>query len=140
MTMKPWLLLAPLLAIQDGPARAAGAPEGGVASRRGDLKWEVQPPRPGRSALLWGTPDGPHAELLMLPSKFRAPLHTHSSTVRRVVVSGVFRYGLEGQPEREYGPGSLIVTPAGLPHHDGCLKDCLVFAEWEGKFDTTPVK
>ncbi len=71
---------------------------------------------------------------------FQAPTHTHSATIRRVVVSGKFTYGLQGESEKEYGPGSFIVTPAGLAHRDGCPADCIIFAEWDGKYDSTPVK
>jgi hypothetical protein len=139
MTVKPLLFAAAALGVC-GFADAADAPNSGIALTQGELRWEEQPGRPGKAAPLWGKQDGPHSELVMRPAKFQAALHTHTATVRRVVVSGGFTYGLKGERGKEYGPGSLIVTPAGLAHHDGCPDGCVIFVEWDGKYDSTSVK
>jgi anti-sigma factor ChrR (cupin superfamily) len=141
--MKPrmLLLLAVALAISIGAVVvAAEDAKKGVALTQAEMKWEDLPGRPGQKrAPLWGAPDGHHGELRTLPAKFQIPLHTHSATLRIVVVSGTFSYGLAGEPEKEYGQGSFILIPGGVAHHNGSPDGCLLLEEVDGKYDSNPV-
>ena len=55
-----------------------------------DLKWVPDPIVPGvKMATAWGDMNtGPHGAFHKFPAGFMAPLHTHSSDLRIVVISG----------------------------------------------------
>ena len=69
------------------------------------------------------------------------PLHTHTSDVKSVVVSGTFMVGPEGGPEKKLGPGSYFFVPGRMKHTSTCAAgaDCVLFQETSGKFDMKPV-
>ena len=47
--------------------------------------------------------------------------HTHPHTQCTYVLSGRFRYTVEGEPV-ELAPGDCVVVPGGLPHGTLCLE------------------
>jgi quercetin dioxygenase-like cupin family protein len=48
-------------------------------------------------------------------------VHTHPHTHCSFVLSGKFRYSVEGEAV-ELNPGDSIVVPSGLPHGTVCLE------------------
>ncbi len=108
-----------------------------------DLKWTALPERKGMQfAVLSGDPKtGEYTEMRKVPSGTDNPLHTHSSEVKNVIISGVWYTGADAASARDFGPGSVVVTPANWVHVSGCRagSDCLFYQEGNGKFDFKPV-
>jgi quercetin dioxygenase-like cupin family protein len=123
-------------AADDGSA-GKGAP---IAVEASELKWE---PSPRYSfimiARVWGAPDAAQGRFLKWTEKKVQPLHTHSASLRIVVVSGTYVYARQGEPEKEFPPGSFVFTPGGMPHVAGCAGPCIYYEELDGKPDFTPV-
>jgi quercetin dioxygenase-like cupin family protein len=112
-----------------------------------DLRWMDLDPTgaPGvKSVDLWGDhTKGAFGGLTKFPAGFTAPLHTHTNTMKIVVISGTFIHTPEGQPERRLTAGSYLLQPGGnYRHTTACDKasDCLFFIESTGKFDLKPVE
>ena len=105
-------------------------------------KWEAVPDSGGvQIAPLWGDlHKEAHGAMVQFPAGIRHPLHTHTSSLRIVIVSGNFLYGPEGGPEQAYGPGSYLMIPGGLRHTGGCTAaaPCILFQEGLGRFDVKP--
>jgi quercetin dioxygenase-like cupin family protein len=111
-----------------------------VALTPAALEWQPVPLVAGMMfARVWGEADGAQARFVKMPANAKLPLHRHTATVRVVVVSGTYVYGLQGEPERRYQAGSFIVTPGGVPHVAGCGEACLYYEEVDGRPDYTPV-
>jgi hypothetical protein len=64
-------------------------------------------------------------------------LHTHSSEIKNVIVSGVWYTGADAASARDFGPGSVVMMPANWVHVSGCRSgsDCVFYQEGKGKFD-----
>jgi quercetin dioxygenase-like cupin family protein len=123
---------------------AAAEPRAGeakaVALTPAALEWQPVPLVAGMmSARAWGEADGAQARFVKMPANAKLPLHRHTATVRVVVVSGTYVYGLQGEPERRYEAGSFIVTPGGVAHVAGCGEACLYYEEVDGRPDYLPV-
>jgi quercetin dioxygenase-like cupin family protein len=124
---------------------SAAAAEGGADAKAlaltpEALEWQPVPVVPGMTfARVWGPADGAQGRFVRIPANGRLPLHTHTATVRVVVISGTYVYGPRGEPERRFGAGSFIVTPGGLAHVAGCAEACLYYEEVAGKPDYVPV-
>ena len=107
-----------------------------------ELKWVEAPGSGGvQIARLWGDmASGAHGVMVTFPAATVHPLHTHEADLKIVTVSGTFRYGPEGGPEKSYGPGSYIMIPGGTRHTSGCVAGaaCVLFHQGSGKFDNTP--
>ena len=69
-------------------------------------------------------------------------MHSHSSDQKVVGVSGTFEFQVEGEAMRELGPGSYVMTPAGVKHSSKCKEgsECIYFEEQPGKSDFIPAK
>jgi quercetin dioxygenase-like cupin family protein len=117
-----------------------------------DLKWEPMPPPPGMKempngetvelAKLSGDPmKGAYAVFVKLSAGQQHPLHTHSSDVKAVVLSGTFTITPEGGVEKKIGPGGYFFVPANTKHSSACAAGapCVMFQEGPGKFDVKPV-
>lgn len=108
-----------------------------------DVKWvDMQPGPPGiKVADLWGDhTKAAYGALIKFPAGFSAPLHTHGSDMKIVVVSGTFLHGAPGETDVRLGPGSYFLQPGGTyKHTTGCDKasDCIIFAESSGPFTVT---
>lgn len=106
-----------------------------------DLKWmDLTGGPPGVKIVdLWGDhTKGAYGSLMKFPAGFSAPLHTHTSELRIVVVSGTIIHTPEGKPAVRLGPGSYMLQPGGsYPHGTACDKasECVFFCESDGKFD-----
>jgi hypothetical protein len=104
------------------------------------LDWQPVPLLAGMTfARVWGAADGPQARFVRIPENGMLPLHKHTATVRVVVVSGTYVYGVQGEPARRFGPGSFIVTRGDVPHVAGCAEACLYYEEVDGRPDFVPV-
>jgi len=108
-----------------------------------DLKW-VDVPNAGGAQVANVTGDilkGAHAAFAKIPAGQAHPLHTHTSEVKAVVVSGTFILTPEGGTEKRLGPGSYFSVPGGAKHSSGCAEGapCVLFQQGTGKFDMKPV-
>ena len=141
-----FLLAAVVLAQSPAEAKAKTAPKSGasrlVVVPAGDLKWADLDPKgaPGvKIADVWGDhAKGAFGAFLKFPAGFAAPLHTHTSDYKIVIVSGTFIQGPEGKPEFRIGPGSYLMQPGGnYKHTSACDKgsECVFFLQSNGKFD-----
>jgi quercetin dioxygenase-like cupin family protein len=104
-----------------------------------DLKWAPLAGGPPGvvQATLWGDPTkGAYAGISKFPGTFSAPLHTHPSDHKVVVISGTWIHGEPGKPDARLGPGSYLFQPAGRKHTSACdpASECLIFIESNGKF------
>jgi uncharacterized RmlC-like cupin family protein len=117
---------------QKASARAADA-----------LKWEEMSAKaPGvKIATVSGEYNkGAWAGFIKFPAGSKSGIHTHSSDLKIVVVSGTFHYGDTPETERNYGAGSYVFIPADLPHSNSQPEGALLYTEQPGKFDNNPVK
>ncbi|HEY4231318.1 MAG TPA: DUF4437 domain-containing protein [Thermoanaerobaculia bacterium] len=112
-----------------------------------DLKWADLNPTgaPGvKIADAWGDHRTMgYGAFLKFPPGFVAPLHTHTSAIKIVVLSGTYIQTPEGKSEMRMGPGSYVFQPGGdYKHVSACDKasECLLFIESAGKFDLLPVQ
>lgn len=104
-----------------------------------DLKWTELPERKGMQfAVVSGDPTtGQYTQMRKVPAGTDNPLHSHSSEIKNVIVSGVWYTGANIASAKDFGPGSIIIMPANWVHVSGCRagNDCLFYQEGKGKFD-----
>jgi len=107
-----------------------------------DLKWVELPERKGMQfAVLSGDPKvGPYTQIRKVPAGTDNPLHSHSSQIKNVIISGLWFTGADAASAKDFGPGSVVVMPADWMHVSGCRagSDCVFYQEGEGKFDFKP--
>jgi anti-sigma factor ChrR (cupin superfamily) len=138
-----WVVIASFLAA--GAALAQGAAKA-VTWPAADMKWMpmVDGPPGAQAVALWGDmTKGAYGAMLKFPAGFSVPLHTHTSDMRSVIVSGTWIHTPEGKPPVRLGPGSYLMQPGGSYRHaTACDKasECVIFSESDGKFDLLPVK
>jgi hypothetical protein len=72
-----------------------------------DLKWVELPERKGMQfALLSGDPKtGPYTQIRKVPAGTDNPLHSHSSEIKNVIISGVWYTGKDAASAKDFGPG-----------------------------------
>lgn len=139
-----FLLAVAVLARAD-EAKAKAAPKAAahkaVIWPADGLKWvDMAGGPPGVKIVdLWGDhTKGAYGAMIKFPAGTTAPLHTHTSDMRVVIVSGTWIHTPEGKPESRLGPGSYLLQPGGSYRHTtACDKgsDCVIFAESGAKFD-----
>ena len=104
-----------------------------------DLKWTKLPEREGMMfAVLSGDPTkGEYTQMRKVPAGTANPLHSHSSRLKNVIISGVWYTGTDSASARDFGPGSIVMMPANWVHVSGCRagSDCVFYQEGKGKFD-----
>ena len=104
-----------------------------------DLKWVELPQRKGMQfAILSGDPkSGPYTQIRKVLAGTDNELHSHSSEIKNVIISGVWYTGSDAASARDFGPGSVIVMPSEWVHVSGCRAgaDCVLYQEGKGKFD-----
>ena len=138
-------LLAVAVLAQAGEAKAKAAPKAAASKAvlwpAADLKWaDMTPGPPGVKIVdLWGDhTKGAYGAFIKFPAGTTAPLHTHTSGMHVVIVSGTWIHTPDGKPETRLGPGSYLFQPGGSYRHTtACDKasECVIFAESAGKFD-----
>ena len=132
-------LLAPLVAQETAPQ-----PEGKVPLMVSfaDLKWVELPERKGMQfAVLSGDPKtGAYTQIRKVPAGTDNPLHSHSSELTNVIISGVWYTGPNSTSAKDFGPGSVITMPADWVHVSGCRpgSECVFYQQGKGKFDFKP--
>ena len=108
-----------------------------------ELKWRELPERKGTQfAVLSGDPRvGRYTQMRRVPGGTDNPLHTHSSEITNVVISGVLYTGADAASAKDLGPGSVVMLPANWVHVSGCRagSDCVFYQEGKGKFDYKPI-
>ena len=140
-----FVVAAAVLAQVSPEAKAKSASKGG-ASRAvimpdSDHKWtELSGDTPGVQIVdLWGDhTKGAFGALIKFPAGFAAPLHTHTSNMKLVIISGTVVHGPEGKSEVRLGPGSYLMQPGGSYRHTTTCdqaSECEFFIESAGKFD-----
>src|SRR5215470_1813872 len=107
-----------------------------------DLRWVELPERKGMQfAILSGDPKtGPYTQMRKVRAGTDNGLHSHSSEIKNVIISGVWYTGSDAASARDFGPGSVIVMPADWVHVSRCRagSDCVFYQEGNGKFDFKP--
>lgn len=107
-----------------------------------DLKWTELPERKGMQfAVLSGDPKtGEYTQIRKVPAGTDNPLHSHSSELKNVIISGVWYTGADAASAKDFGPGSVVVMPGNWVHVSGCRSgsDCVFYQEGKGKFDFVP--
>jgi hypothetical protein len=107
-----------------------------------DLKWVELPERKGMQfAVLSGDPKvGPYTQIRKVPAGTDNPLHSHSSEIKNVIISGLWFTGADAESAKDFGPGSVVVMPADWMHVSGCRagSGCVFYQEGKGKFDFKP--
>jgi quercetin dioxygenase-like cupin family protein len=88
-----------------------------------DLEWVELPERKGvQFAILAGDPQtGAYTQMRKVPAGTDNELHSHSSEIKNVVISGIWYTGPNAATARDFGPGSVIIMPANWIHVSGCL-------------------
>jgi hypothetical protein len=126
----------------DRPAAAAN--EGGTPMMVSftDLKWTELPERKGMQfAVLSGDPKtGEYTQMRKVPAGTDNPLHSHSSELKNVIISGLWYTGADAASAKDFGPGSIVLMPGSWVHVSGCRpgSDCVFYQEGKGKFDFVP--
>jgi quercetin dioxygenase-like cupin family protein len=108
-----------------------------------DLKWTELPERKGMQfAVLSGDPKvGQYTQLRKVPAGTDNPLHSHSSELTNVIITGVWYTGVDAASANDFGPGSVVMMPANWVHVSGCRagSDCVFYQDGKGRFDFKPV-
>jgi quercetin dioxygenase-like cupin family protein len=107
-----------------------------------DLMWVDLPERKGMQfAVLSGDPKtGAYSQIRKVPAGTDNPLHSHSSEITNVVISGTWYTGSNSNSAKDFGPGSVITMPANWVHVSGCRpgSECVFYQQGKGKFDFKP--
>jgi quercetin dioxygenase-like cupin family protein len=139
VTLAVACISASLLAQQGAEKQGSKAP---LLVSPAELKWTELPERKGMQfAVLSGDPaKGEYTTLRKVPAGTDNPLHSHSSEIKNVMISGVWYIGANAASAKNFGPGSVIVMPANWAHVSGCRagSDCFFYQEGKGKFDYKP--
>jgi len=109
-----------------------------------DLKWIALPERPGMQfATLSGEPrTGAYTQIRKVPAGTDNGLHTHSSDIKNVIISGVWYTGTDAATAKDFGPGSVVLMPGNWVHVSGCRagSECVFYQDGKGKFDFKPTQ
>ena len=112
-----------ILAAAGSTARGQSAAGGIVAVAEVDLRWEDFPGRPGvRIAMIEGElkAAGPITARVKFPANYKLAPHWHAHIEHATVMSGTMYLGegdvLDESKGKAFGPGTVVVIPAGLHH------------------------
>jgi len=109
-----------------------------------DLKFTPLPDNPlmAFAPITGNQNEGAYTEVRIVRAGTDMPVHTHNVEITDVVIKGLWYAGPDMASSKNFGPGSVIVIPAKLPHVSGCRAgtDCVFYHQGKGKFDFTPVK
>ena len=132
-------LLAPIFAQESTSQQESKAP---FMVSVTDLKWVDLPERKGMQfAVLSGDPNtGAYKQIRKVPAGTDNPLHSHSSEITNVIISGTWYTGSNSNSAKDFGPGSVIIMPANWVHVSGCRpgNECVLYQQGKGKFDYNP--
>jgi Domain of unknown function (DUF4437) len=137
LIISAWLCL-PIVVQEAGQKQESKAP---MMVSFADLKWVELAEKQGMQfAVLSGDPKtGPYTQIRKVPAGTDNPLHSHSSEIKNVIISGTWYTGPNAAVAKDFGPGS-VVMPAGWVHVSGCRSgsECVLYQEGKGKFDFKP--
>jgi len=109
-----------------------------------ELKWTTLPERPAMQlAILSGDPKtGAYTQMRKVPAGTDNGLHSHTSEIKNVIISGVWYTGTDVATAKDFGPGSVVLMPGNWAHVSGCRigGDCVFYQEGKGKFDFKPLE
>ncbi|MGN6735353.1 MAG: cupin domain-containing protein [Candidatus Binatia bacterium] len=132
-------LLAPIFAQESMSQREGKAP---FMVSFTDLKWVDLPERKGMqfSVLSGDAKTGAYTQIRKVPAGTDNPLHSHSSEITNVIISGIWYTGANAASAKDFGPGSVITMPADWVHVSGCRSgnECVLYQQGKGKFDYRP--
>jgi hypothetical protein len=107
-----------------------------------ELKWIALPEVAGMQfSVLSGDPKtGEYTQMRKVPAGTHNLLHSHSSELKNIIISGIWYTGTDSVSAKDFGPGSIVVMPADWIHVSGCRpgSDCIFYQEGKGKFDFKP--
>jgi len=133
--------LVPLmLSAQSEPAKTQATKiSGKTLLAAADMKWVPMPGLEGaQQCALWGDPTKEAHRILYKWAKgTKAPMHTHTSGDRGVVVSGTLSLAVDGAAPKLLPAGSYFSLAGGVKHATAVEGDapCVFFIEREGAFD-----
>ena len=108
-----------------------------------ELQWKDAPNAPGvKVAVVSGDmAKGAYQAFAKFPAGQTHPMHTHTGTIKGVVISGTFLITGEDGMEKRLGPGSYFDVPGGFKHTSGsdASSECVIFQSQSEKFDMIPV-
>ena len=138
--------LVPLLA--SAQSEAARAPSAKISGKTlmpaGEMKWVPMPGLEGAMQVpLFGDPTKEaHRILYKWPAGTKAPVHTHTSGDRGMIVSGTLSLAVEGAPPKMLPAGSYFSLAGGVKHATAVEGDapCVFYLEREGAFDAIMVE
>lgn len=144
MTTRRFLAFAAVFLLASA-VLAQASPTVPVFKPAADLEWtQLDPGIPNvMIADVWGDHTrGAYGAFIKFPAGFTAPLHTHTSPLKIVVISGTFIQTPEGKAEVRLGPGSYLTRPGGTYRHvTACDKASeFFFSQSTGEFDLKPVE
>lgn len=124
-------------------AAGSGQTQKAVAVTGDTLSWQEMSAK--GSGVMIATVSGDYTQgawagFVRFPAGSKSGVHTHSSDLKVVVVSGTFHYGSTPDTEKNYGAGSYVFIPANFPHSNSQPEGALLYTEQPGKFDSKPVK
>jgi quercetin dioxygenase-like cupin family protein len=126
----------------DKPAATANESSTPMMMSFSEVKWTELPERKGMQfSVLSGDPKtGAYTQIRKVPGGTDNPLHSHSSEIKNVIISGVWYTGADMASAKDFGPGSIVVMPGNWVHVSGCRSgsDCVFYQEGNGKFDFVP--
>jgi quercetin dioxygenase-like cupin family protein len=132
-------LLTPIFAQQGAPRQEGKVP---LMVSFTDLRWVELPERKGMQfAVLSGDPKtGAYTQVRKVPAGTDNPLHSHSSEITNVIISGIWYTGPNPSSAKDFGPGSVVMMPADWVHVSGCRpgSECVFYQQGKGKFDFNP--
>ena len=145
--MKRFVLTLVAVSLSVVVLKAAITPQGDKAPVMiafSEMKWTEVPQRKGMlMAVLSGDPTkGEYTQMRKVPAATENPLHSHSSEIKNVVITGVWYTGVDSASAKDFGAGSIIIMPANWVHVSGCRagSDCVLYQEGKGKFDFKAVE
>ncbi|WP_298982148.1 cupin domain-containing protein [uncultured Roseibium sp.] len=109
-----------------------------------DLTWETTPEGVAFAALKGNRFSESYMAMVRLPAGLVSPVHTKSSAMFGLIVSGEMVHQSEdgvGGKEVVLKPGDYYEIPAHLPHLSKCVSEaeCVTFLYQDGPFDFVPV-
>ncbi|TJY58284.1 cupin domain-containing protein [Sinimarinibacterium sp. CAU 1509] len=128
-------LLASLLLGLVAPVTAAPAADSVLTITPDALDYREDPRLPGTGlARVHGDPtQGPYLLRARFDPGARTPPHTHPDTRIVTVLEGIYRFGagstFDSTALQDYGPGVVLVIPAGTPHFSEGGRDGAVVQE-----------
>jgi quercetin dioxygenase-like cupin family protein len=117
-----------------------------VVVKSADVKWMDYPNRPGvMLAVIEGdlAKPGPFVMRVKFPAGYKLPPHTHPNMEHTLILSGGMRLGWgtkDDGPAEMMTPGTLIITPAQMPHFASTTAETIVQTHGMGPWASTPVK